>query len=114
MAKISGKSRKEVNEMRLTVEQRLRALERDTVVLQDTIKLLHKLLKDHGELIHDYITQKVANANTNDGGENNSGNNRPEDALYTFVCKQRFDKIDKDIKKLRQLIEGHKFGLKAG
>lgn len=97
MAKILAKSRKEVNEMRLTIEQRLRALERDVVVFQDTIKLLHKLLKDQGELIHDYIVQKVANAN--DNGESNSGNARPEDALYTFVCKQRFDKIDKDIKK---------------
>ncbi len=100
--------------MRLTIEQRLRVLERDTVVLQDTIKLLHKLLKDQGELIHDYITQKVANANTNDGGQNNSGDSRPEDALYTFVCRQRFDQIDKQIKKLRQLMESHQFGLKAG
>ena len=114
MAKISGESRKEVNDMRLTIEQRLRALERDAVVLQDTIKLLHKLLKDQGELIHDYITQRVANANTNHGGENNAGNSRPEDALYTFVCRQRFDRIDKDIKKLRHLIEGQDLGLKAG
>ena len=112
MAKISAKSHKEMNVMRLTVEQRMRALERDVVVLQDTIKLLHKLLKDQGELIHDYITQGVAQANEN--GESNAGNSRPEDALYTFVCKQRFDRIDKDIKKLRQLIEGHEFGLKAG
>ena len=98
--------------MRLTVEQRLQALERDVVVLQDTIKLLHKLLKDQGVLIHDYITQKVAQADT--GGENNSGNGRPEDALYTFVCKQRFDKVDRDIKRLRELIDGHKSGLRAG
>jgi hypothetical protein len=90
----------------------MQALERDVVVLQDTIRLLHKLLKDQGVLIHDYITQKVAQAN--DTGETGSGNGRPEDALYTFVCKQRFDKVDKDIKKLRELIEGHKFGLKAG
>jgi hypothetical protein len=112
MAKILAKSRKEVEDMRLTIEQRLQALERDVVVLQDTIKLLHKLLKDQGELIHDYITQKVAQAD--DNGENNSGNGRPEDALYTFVCKQRFDKIDKDIKKLRQLIQARDVGLKAG
>ena len=98
--------------MRLTMEQRLQALERDVVVLQDTIKLLHKLLKDQGVLIHDYITQKVAQADT--AAENNSGNGRPEDALYTFVCKQRFDKVDRDIKRLRELIEGHKSGLRAG
>lgn len=112
MATIETKSRKEVVFMRLTVEQRLRTLERDVVVLQDTIKLLHKLLKDQGELIHDYITERVAQANSS--GEMSSGNGRPEDALYTFVCKQRFDKVDKDIKKLRKLMEGHKFGLRAG
>lgn len=98
--------------MRLTVEQRLQAMERDVVVLQDTIKLLHKLLKNQGVLIHDYITQKVAQADTT--VEDNSGNGRPEDALYTFVCKQRFDKVDKDIKRLRELIAGHKSGLRAG
>ena len=98
--------------MRLTVEQRLQALERDTVVLHDTMKLLHKLLKEQGELISDYIVRRVANANAGDDG--NGGNGRPEEELYTFVCKQRFDRIDRDVKKTLKLIENLRFGLKAG
>ncbi len=54
-AKKSTKIQNEVTNMRLTVEQRLQALERDTVVLQDTIKLLHKLLREQRALISDYI-----------------------------------------------------------
>jgi len=98
--------------MRLTVEQRLQVLERDTVVLHDTIKLLHKLLKEQGELINSYIVQKMASANANDG--HNAENSRPEEELYTFICKQRFDKIEKDVKRTLKLIENLRFGLKAG
>ena len=98
--------------MRLTIEQRLQALERDTVVLHDTVKLLHKLLKEQGELISSYIVQKVASANAND--EHNAKNTRPEEELYTFVCKQRFDKIERDVKRTLELIENLRFGLKAG
>ena len=97
--------------MRLTVEQRLQALERDTVVLHDTIKLLHKLLKGQGELISEYIVRKVASANVSD--EHNGNNTRPEQELYTFVCQRRFDKLEKDIKKTFKLIENLRFGLKA-
>ena len=101
-----------VNRMRLTIEQRLQGLERDTVVLHDTIKLLHKLFKEQGELISEYIVRKVASANAND--EHNGGRTRPEDELYTFVCKQRFDKIERDVKKTLKLIENLRFGLRAG
>jgi len=97
--------------MRLTIEQRVAALERDNVVLGDTIKLLHKLLKDHRQLINDYITQKVTAA---DGSEEQNGDVRPEEALYAFVCKQRFDRIKKDIETLHKLIENSRLGLKAG
>jgi hypothetical protein len=83
--------------MRLTIEQRLQALERETVVLHDTIKLLHKLLKDQGQLINDYIVQKMGNANGS--GEANGANARPEQELYAFVCQRRFDKLEKDVKK---------------
>jgi hypothetical protein len=98
--------------MGLTVEQRLRELERDNMVLHDTIKLLHKLLKDQGKLISEYIVRKMASTNTN--GEHGGENNRPEEELYTFVCQQRFDKIEKDIKRILKLIESRGFGLKAG
>lgn len=98
--------------MRLTVEQRLQALERDAVVLHDTIKLLHKLLKEQGELISEYIVRKVASADASD--EHNVKKTRPEEELYTFVCQQRFDKIERDIKKTLKLVENLRFGLKAG
>ncbi|MHC4558498.1 MAG: hypothetical protein ACYTFW_11605 [Planctomycetota bacterium] len=60
--------------MRLTIEQRLSALERDNVVLHDTAKLLHKLLKEQRQLINDYITQ-VLSANDS---EEQKGSLRPE------------------------------------
>jgi hypothetical protein len=97
--------------MRLTVDQRLQALEREVVVLRDTVKLLHKLLKEQGALISEYIVQKVAEANETD--ETNGENTRPEQELYTFVCKQRFDKIEKDVKKTLQLIENLRFRIRA-
>jgi len=97
--------------MRLTLGQRLEALERDNVVLHDTIKLLHRLLKEQRELISDYITLKVTSADSSDG---KGVNKRPEDAVYTFTCRRRFDRIEKDMEKLRKLIENSKFGLKAG
>ncbi|MHC4623860.1 MAG: hypothetical protein ACYS4W_08150 [Planctomycetota bacterium] len=98
--------------MRLTVQQRLLALEREVVVLHDTIKLLHRLLKDQGQLISEYIVAKVAEANSTD--DTNGGPARPEQELYTFVCKQRFDKIEKDVKKTLELLEKLRFRLKAG
>lgn len=101
-----------MGQMRLTLEQRLEALERDNVVLRGTIKLLHRLLKEQRELINDYITLRLTCAATGDG--QNRANKRPEDALYTFICKQRFDRIEKDMEKLHKLVESSKFGLKAG
>jgi hypothetical protein len=98
--------------MRLTTEQRLQALERDAVVFHDTIKLLHKLLKEQEGLINEYIVRKVVSANKSN--EDNVKNARPEQELYTFVCQQRFDKIEKDIRKMLKLIENLRFGLKAG
>jgi hypothetical protein len=97
---------------RLTIEQRLEALERDTVVLHDTIKLLHKMLKDQGKLIKDYIARKVVSANPTD--EDNPGNSRPEDALYTFVCGRRFEKLEREIEKIRKLLDGSRFRSIAG
>jgi len=110
--KIASKAGKRISKMRLTIEQRLESLERDVVVLQDTMKLLHKLLKQQRELISDYITQKVTSANTKIEGS--GANSRPEDALYIFTCRQRFDRIEKEIEKIRKKIESSKISLKAG
>ena len=97
--------------MRLTMEQRIAVLERDNVVLHDTIEMLHRLLKEHRQLINDYITQQMATANQS---EADNGDVRPEDALYAFVCRQRFDRIGKEVESLRKLIANPRFGSKAG
>jgi len=97
--------------MRLTIEQRIAALERENVVLHDTVKLLHKLLKEQRLLINDYITQKVMSASE---VEKHKGNLRPEKELFTFVCKRRFERLEKRIDKIQKLVENPKLGLKAG
>lgn len=97
--------------MRLTIDQRLAALERDNVVLHDTVKLLHRLLKDQRQLIKDYITQQVMSTNQSEEQNNNV---RPEDALYTFICKRRFDAIEKHMETIRKSVENPASGLKAG
>lgn len=97
--------------MRLTMEQRIAALERDNVVLHDTIDLLHRLLKEHRQLINDYVTQQMS---ASDRSVEEAGDVRPEDALYTFVCRQRFDRMSKEVESLRKLIANPRFGSKAG
>lgn len=97
--------------MRFTIEQRIAALERDNVVLHDTIDMLHRLLKEHRQLINDYITQRMSAASQSEG---ESADVRPEDALYAFVCRQRFDRIAKEVESLRKILENRRFGSKAG
>jgi hypothetical protein len=99
--------------MRLTVDQRLQTLERDIVVLQDTLKLLHKLIKEQGRLINDFIMQKVAAA-ANFTGDCEAENGRPEVEVYTFICQKRFEKLEKDFKKVLKLMEKSHSVLKAG
>lgn len=111
MVQLCGRTIRRVNRMRLTIEQRVAAMERDNVVLHDTIKLLHKLLREDRALIHEYITHSVAAANANAG---HTGDVRPEDALYTFVCKRRFDGLCREVEALRKLAYKGKPGLKAG
>lgn len=97
--------------MRFTIEQRIAALERDNVVLHDTIEMLHRLLKEHRQLINDYITQSMSSANRS---RSEAGDVRPEDAIYTFVCRQRFDRLAKQVDSLRKILENRTFGTKAG
>lgn len=96
--------------MRLTMEQRVAALEREVIVLGDSVKVLHKMLKEQRQLISDYIIQKVAAGN----GQSGHNGDRPEDAIYTFVCRKRMDKLDKNIEKMRKLVDNIRFGVKAG
>ena len=85
--------------MRFTVEQRLAQLERENVVLYDTTKLLHRMLKDQQELIREYITQALVN--TERSGVKTE-EIQAEKALYTFTCKQRFDRLEKTLEKLQR------------
>jgi hypothetical protein len=96
--------------MRLTTEQRLTALERDNVVLHDTVKLLHKLLKEQRQLINEYITQKMlSSAESGEQRENICAG----DAQYTFKCKRRFERAEKSIEKMRRSLDEPKRGLKV-
>jgi hypothetical protein len=97
--------------MRLTTEQRLIALERENVVLQGKVTMLHKLLKEQRRLINDYITRKITSANQT---EAQTGTSRPEDALYTFKCKQKFDRLEKDIDRINKSMSNSRLDLKAG
>ena len=62
-------------------------------------------------MISDYITQRVMSANESEG---QNGNLRPEDALYTFVCRQRFEGLEEHMQKIRKLVADPKLGSKAG
>ena len=110
MDKIVKISKEIVKKMRLTIEQRLAALERENVVLQDRVTMLHQLLKEQRQLINDYITQRVTSANE---AEFHNGKLRPEDALYTFICKKKFDLLDKKIERISKSVTDSRIGLKA-
>ncbi|MFC1781847.1 hypothetical protein ACFLZ8_06265 [Planctomycetota bacterium] len=97
--------------MRLTLEQRIAALERDNVVLQDRLTVLHKMLKEQRHLIKEYITLKVNTANNR---ELNTSETRPEDAVFTFICRQRFERLEKRIERLNKSIATSMPELKAG
>ena len=80
-----------MSDMKLTTEQRIAALERENTVLQDKLKLMHKMLKEQRQLINDYIMQRMAAPATDEQHTVNTKSD--EDAMYTFVCQQRFDRI---------------------
>ncbi len=84
--------------LRLTTQQRLAALERENVVLLDRVRVLHNMLKQQRQLINEYITRTVLVA-----GEDRpeAGNARGAEALYTFVCRQRFERVEKRLNELR-------------
>jgi len=86
-------------DMRFTVEQRLAQLERENVVLHDSTRLLHRMLKDQQRLIKDYITQMLV---TTDESEAQTGRVRAEKGQYIFTCKQRFDRLEGVIEKLHK------------
>ena len=91
-----------------TTEMRIEALERKISDIQDSVKMLQKMLKQQSELIKEYITEQIVAAENNNG----NGKHRPEDAVYTFICKQRFGQIEQELQKVRETVEQTKSGLK--
>jgi len=89
--------------MRLTVEQRLRELEREVIVLQETVQLLYRLLKEHKLLIENYVLEKLT-APCSDQSKTNQVQG-PEIAACTFICQRRLNRLETDIIKLRRFIE---------
>lgn len=98
---VAGDGEEELK-MRLTTAQRIAELERETVVLRDTVKVLHNMLKQQKQLINEYITAKFTAHGKSAHGSGSVPDTRPEDALYTFRCRRRFEKIERDIRKMRE------------
>jgi len=83
--------------LRLTTQQRLAAIERENAVLHGRVRVLHDMLKQQRQLINEYITQTVLVA-----GEDRStaGHSCGENALHTFFCRQRFERVEKRLDRL--------------
>ncbi len=96
--------------MNLTTQQRLLELERMVITLADKLQILHDMLKHQNSLITDYLTLNTVVENS---GSPNT-NTRKEDAVFTFVCRKRFDRIQKDIQNLREIINKLDFKNRAG
>ncbi len=84
--------------MRLTVEERIAALERENVVLHDKLKLLHKLMKEQRDLTLAY-TEKVVSASDSQGEIMH-----PEEIRYTYCCRPRFERLEKQMEEMQKLL----------
>ena len=84
--------------MRLTIEERLAALERENVVLHDKLKVLHKLMKEQRELTMDY-TQKVVSVS-----DSKAEIMHPEEVRYTYCCRPRFERLEKQMEQVEKLV----------
>jgi hypothetical protein len=91
------------DQIQATAEQRLAALEGIVAGLSKTVDKLHKALQEHSELINEHVTKQLAAGNAS---ANRVGGLSPEDVLYTFVCRRKFDHVEKELTRLRQLLVG--------
>ena len=83
-----------------TTEQRLAAVETNVAGLRETTDRLYKMLKEQGELISEYVTKQLVGSDSRD----HRGGVSAEDALFTFVCRRKFDQIEKELGRLRRLL----------
>jgi hypothetical protein len=86
-----------------TPEQRLAALEGIVAGLSEAVDRLHNALKEQSELLNEYGSKQPAVGHAPAG---RVGGLSPEDVLYTFVCRRKFDHVEKELARLRQLLVG--------
>ncbi len=86
-----------------TTEQRLVALEASVASLGATVDKLHKMVREQGDLIREYTTTQLAAGSSKSSP---SSSISPEDAIFTFVCRRRFDHVEKEVSRLKQLLIG--------
>ena len=86
-------------QLTLSVEERLENVERRISALSENVEKLQQMLKEQRQLIREYITSQIVSSNNLE-----NENLRPEDAIYTFVCKQQFAKYEKEIEKLKKAV----------
>ncbi len=86
-----------------SAEQRLAALEGTVAGLTETMERLQKMLREQGDLINEYITKQLVASGSKAG---QSGDLSPEDALFTFVCRRKFDHLERELDRLRRLLVG--------
>jgi TolA-binding protein len=90
-------------QVQATAEQRLAALEGTVAGLSEAVEKLHKMLKEQAELLNEHATRQLAAGNST---ASRVGGLSPEDVLYTFVCRRKFDHLEKELGRLRQLLVG--------
>jgi hypothetical protein len=84
--------------MRLTNDERIAALERENVVLHDTLKMLHRMLKEQRELTKSYAERMMAVS------DDKAEVQHPEDVRYTYCCRPRFEKLEKQMEQMQKLV----------
>jgi hypothetical protein len=82
-------------------EQRLASVERDIANLAGAVDRLYEMIREQGQLIGEYVTKQLVAAGQ---GEGDTGEVSPEDALFTFVCRRKFDTLEKELARLREIL----------
>lgn len=84
--------------MRLTNDERIAAFERENVVLHDTLKMLHRMLKEQRELTKSYAERMMPVS------DDKAEVQHPEDVRYTYCCRPRFEKLEKQMEQMQKLV----------
>lgn len=94
-----------------TVEQRLARLERNVANLNEAVDQLYRMAREQQRSIGEYVTKKLVAAGNGDGHDAGVS---PEDAMFTFVCRRKFDAVEKELARLRQVVAGSDSVRRAG